>query len=63
VTTGVGAVTKTAKVQPGDNVVVFGLGGIGLNVYPGRARWSGLNKIVGVDINPDQARNGAAGSA
>ena len=51
VTTGVGAVTKTAKVQPGDNVVVFGLGGIGLNVIQG-ARLVGANRIVGVDINP-----------
>jgi S-(hydroxymethyl)glutathione dehydrogenase / alcohol dehydrogenase len=51
VTTGVGAVTNTAKVQPGDNVVVFGLGGIGLNVIQG-ARMAGANMIVGVDINP-----------
>jgi len=53
VTTGVGAVTNTAKVQPGDNVAVFGLGGIGLNVIQG-ARLVGANKIVGVDINPDR---------
>jgi S-(hydroxymethyl)glutathione dehydrogenase/alcohol dehydrogenase len=51
VTTGIGAVINTAKVQPGDNVVVFGLGGIGLNVVQG-ARIAGANKIVGVDINP-----------
>src|SRR5512144_6286 len=51
VTTGVGAVTKTAKVEPGANVVVFGLGGIGLNVIQG-AKLVGANKIVGVDINP-----------
>jgi len=51
VTTGIGAVIKTAKVQPGDNVVVFGLGGIGLNVIQG-ARMVGANKIVGVDLNP-----------
>src|SRR5947208_587962 len=51
VTTGVGAVVKTAKVEPGANVVVFGLGGIGLNVIQG-ARLVGANKIVGVDINP-----------
>ncbi|MEO6581737.1 MAG: alcohol dehydrogenase catalytic domain-containing protein, partial [Sphingomicrobium sp.] len=51
VTTGVGAVTKTANVQPGDNVVVFGLGGIGLNVIQG-ARLAGAARIVGVDINP-----------
>ena len=53
VTTGVGAVTNTAKVQPGDNVAVFGLGGIGLNVIQG-ARMVGANKIVGIDINPDR---------
>src|SRR3954467_8731893 len=51
VTTGVGAVVKTAKVEPGSNVVVFGLGGIGLNVIQG-AKLVGANKIVGVDINP-----------
>ena len=51
VTTGIGAVINTAKVQPGDNVVIFGLGGIGLNVIQG-ARMAGANKIVGVDINP-----------
>ena len=50
VTTGVGAVTKTAKVEPGSNVVVFGLGGIGLNVIQG-ARMVGANRIVGVDVN------------
>ncbi|PRP95418.1 S-(hydroxymethyl)glutathione dehydrogenase [Enhygromyxa salina] len=50
VTTGIGAVINTAKVRPGDNVVVFGLGGIGLNVIQG-ARLSGANMIVGVDIN------------
>ena len=53
VTTGVGAVTKTANVQLGDNVAVFGLGGIGLNVIQG-ARLVGANRIVGVDINPDR---------
>ena len=51
VTTGIGAVINTAKVRPGDNVVVFGLGGIGLNVIQG-AKMSGANMIVGVDINP-----------
>ena len=51
VTTGIGAVINTAKVQPGDNVVVFGLGGIGLNVIQG-ARLAGANMIVGVDLNP-----------
>ncbi|MEH6742494.1 S-(hydroxymethyl)glutathione dehydrogenase/class III alcohol dehydrogenase [Hyphomonas sp.] len=50
VTTGVGAVTNTAKVQVGDNVVVFGLGGIGLNVLQG-AKMVGADKIIGVDIN------------
>lgn len=53
VTTGIGAVINTAKVKPGDNVVVFGLGGIGLNVIQG-ARMAGANKIVGVDINPER---------
>ena len=51
VTTGIGAVIKTAKVEPGANVVVFGLGGIGLNVVQG-ARLAGADKIIGVDINP-----------
>jgi S-(hydroxymethyl)glutathione dehydrogenase/alcohol dehydrogenase len=51
VTTGIGAVINTAKVEPGANVVVFGLGGIGLNVIQG-ARLAGANKIIGVDINP-----------
>src|SRR6202167_293713 len=51
VTTGIGAVINTAKVEPGGNVVVFGLGGIGLNVIQG-ARLAGANKIVGVDLNP-----------
>jgi S-(hydroxymethyl)glutathione dehydrogenase/alcohol dehydrogenase len=51
VTTGIGAVMYTAKVEPGANVVVFGLGGIGLNVVQG-ARMVGADKIVGVDRNP-----------
>ncbi|XXX80909.1 S-(hydroxymethyl)glutathione dehydrogenase/class III alcohol dehydrogenase [Sorangium sp. So ce134] len=51
VTTGIGAVINTAQVRPGDNVVVFGLGGIGLNVIQG-ARMAGADLIVGVDINP-----------
>ena len=51
VTTGIGAVIHTAKVEPGSNVVVFGLGGIGLNVVQG-ARLAGADKIIGVDINP-----------
>jgi S-(hydroxymethyl)glutathione dehydrogenase/alcohol dehydrogenase len=50
VTTGVGAVVKTAKVQAGDNVIVFGLGGIGLNVIQG-AKMVGADKIIGVDLN------------
>ena len=50
VTTGIGAVINTAKVEPGANVVVFGLGGIGLNVVQG-ARLAGANMIVGVDTN------------
>jgi S-(hydroxymethyl)glutathione dehydrogenase/alcohol dehydrogenase len=51
VTTGVGAVIFTAKVEAGANVVVFGLGGIGLNVIQG-ARMVGADKIIGVDVNP-----------
>jgi S-(hydroxymethyl)glutathione dehydrogenase/alcohol dehydrogenase len=51
VTTGVGAVINTAHVEPGANVVVFGLGGIGLNVIQG-ARMVGAARIVGVDVNP-----------
>jgi S-(hydroxymethyl)glutathione dehydrogenase/alcohol dehydrogenase len=51
VTTGIGAVINTAKVEPGANVVVFGLGGIGLNVIQG-ARLAGADMIVGVDLNP-----------
>src|ERR1022692_2562028 len=50
VTTGVGAVVNTAKVTPGANVIVFGLGGIGLNVIQG-ARMVGADKIIGVDLN------------
>ena len=53
VTTGIGAVINTAKVRPGDNVIVFGLGGIGLNVIQG-ARLVGANMIIGVDINPNR---------
>ncbi len=53
VTTGIGAVINTAKVEPGSNVVVFGLGGIGLNVIQA-ARLVGANMIVGVDLNPDK---------
>jgi S-(hydroxymethyl)glutathione dehydrogenase/alcohol dehydrogenase len=53
VTTGIGAVINTARVEPGANVVVFGLGGIGLNVVQG-ARLAGANMIVGVDLNPSR---------
>jgi len=51
VTTGIGAVINTAKVEPGANVAVFGLGGIGLNVIQG-ARMVGADKIIGIDLNP-----------
>ncbi len=53
VTTGVGAVLFTAKVEAGANVVVFGLGGIGLNVIQG-AKMVGADKIIGVDLNPQR---------
>ena len=53
VTTGIGAVINTAKVEPGATVVVFGLGGIGLNVVQG-ARMVGAGMIIGVDLNPDR---------
>jgi len=53
VTTGIGAVIYTAKVWPGANVAVFGLGGIGLNVIQG-ARMVGADKIVGIDLNPSK---------
>jgi S-(hydroxymethyl)glutathione dehydrogenase/alcohol dehydrogenase len=55
VTTGIGAVINTARVEAGANVVVFGLGGIGLNVVQG-ARLAGANKIIGVDLNPARER-------
>ena len=51
VTTGIGAVIFTAKVEAGANVVVFGLGGIGLNVIQG-AKMVGADKIIGIDLNP-----------
>jgi S-(hydroxymethyl)glutathione dehydrogenase/alcohol dehydrogenase len=54
VTTGIGAVIYTAKVWPGANVVVFGLGGIGLNVIQG-ARMVGADRIIGIDLNPAKA--------
>ena len=53
VTTGVGSVVFSAKVEPGANCVVFGLGGIGLNVIQG-LKMVGADKIIGVDINPDK---------
>ena len=53
VTTGIGAVINTAKVRPGSNVAVFGLGGIGLNVIQG-ARLVGADKIIGIDLNPSK---------
>jgi len=53
VTTGIGAVIFTAKVEAGANVVVFGLGGIGLNVIQG-AKMVGADKIIGIDINPER---------
>ncbi len=53
VTTGIGAVFFDAKVEPGSNIVVFGLGGIGLNVIQG-ANMAGAYKIVGVDINEEK---------
>ena len=54
VTTGLGAVMNTAKVEPGSNVAVFGLGGIGLNVIQG-ARIVGADRIIGVDLKPPRA--------
>src|SRR6185436_11045395 len=57
VTTGIGAVLFTAKVEPGANVVVFGLGGIGLNVVQG-ARIAGADKIIGIDLNPSRENLG-----
>jgi S-(hydroxymethyl)glutathione dehydrogenase/alcohol dehydrogenase len=53
VTTGIGAVINTAKVEPGSTVVVFGLGGIGLNVIQG-AKLVGARMIVGIDINSNR---------
>lgn len=54
VTTGIGAVLFTAKVEAGSTVAVFGLGGIGLNVIQG-AKMVGANRIIGIDINPERA--------
>ena len=53
VTTGIGAVAFTMKVEPGATVAVFGLGGIGLNVIQG-AKLVGARRIIGVDLNPDK---------
>ena len=53
ITTGIGAVYNTAKVQPGDNVAVFGLGAIGLSVIQG-AKMAGANRIIGIDLNPSK---------
>jgi len=53
VTTGLGAVMNTAKVEPGSTVAVFGLGGIGLNVIQG-ARMVGADRIIGIDLNEDK---------
>jgi len=53
VTTGVGAVINTARVEEGANCIVFGLGGIGLNVIQG-LRLAGAGMIIGVDLNPDR---------
>jgi len=53
ITTGIGAVLNTAKVEPGASVAVFGLGGIGLSVIQG-ATMAGAEQIIGVDINPDK---------
>ena len=58
VTTGVGAVVNTAKVEPGANVIVFGLGGIGLNVIQG-AKMAGADRIVGVDVHPHKPERGS----
>ena len=57
VTTGIGAVVNTAKVRAGDNVIIFGLGGIGLNVVQG-AKLVGANIIVGIDLNNDRRKLG-----
>jgi S-(hydroxymethyl)glutathione dehydrogenase/alcohol dehydrogenase len=61
VTTGIGAVINTAKVEAGANAVVFGLGGIGLNVIQG-LRLAGADMIIGVDSTTTR-RNGASASA
>ncbi len=53
VTTGIGAVRNTAKVEPGSSVAVFGLGGIGLAVVIGAAM-AGASRIIGIDVNPEK---------
>lgn len=53
VTTGIGAVHNTAKVQKGSSVAVFGLGGIGLAVIIGAVQ-AGAKRIIGIDLNPDK---------
>nr|WP_115719909.1 S-(hydroxymethyl)glutathione dehydrogenase/class III alcohol dehydrogenase [Gallaecimonas mangrovi] len=53
VTTGIGAVLNTAKVQPGDTVAIFGLGGIGLSAIIG-AKMAGAGRIIGIDLNPEK---------
>lgn len=55
ITTGYGAATKTAKVQKGDSVAVFGLGGVGLSVVQG-AKQAGASVIIGVDVNPKKEK-------
>ncbi|KAG0009377.1 S-(hydroxymethyl)glutathione dehydrogenase, partial [Entomortierella chlamydospora] len=55
ITTGYGAVTRTAKVAKGDSVAVFGLGGVGLSVVQG-AKQAGANPIIGVDVNPKKEK-------
>ena len=62
VTTGIGAVLYTAKVRPGDNVVVFGLGGVGLSAIQG-ARLAGAEQIIGVDMNPKKFSRSPSASA
>ncbi len=53
VTTGIGAVVNTAKVEPGSTVAVFGLGGIGLSVIQG-AVMAQAGRIIAIDVNPDK---------
>jgi S-(hydroxymethyl)glutathione dehydrogenase/alcohol dehydrogenase len=62
VTTGVGAVTKTARVQAGSSVVILGVGGVGLSAIQG-ARLAGATPIIAVDRNPDKAGHATAAGA